>query len=148
MKFFTFLFLALLPYSLSAESGEWFVGIDAGATGVKLTDQTVKTDSIYGAEYGLKVGLREDHGRIYIGVTSANDIGDEVSKTLNPYIALEGISDEFKVIAQSTAKFYFGARFGASIADINSTSTTAGLAGVQGGLVFLLLAVLVPYRPV
>ncbi len=140
MKFFTFILLALLPYSLTAESGEWFVGVDAGATGVQLTDQTIETERSYGAEYGLKVGLREGNGRMYIGVTSSDDIGNEISKTLNPYIALEGISNEFKVISKSTAKFYFGARFGASVADSNNTTTTAAFAGLQSGLVFLLPA--------
>ena len=140
MKFITFLLLTLIPYSLTAESGEWFVGLDAGATGVELTDQTTETERAYGPEYGLKIGLREDNGRMYLGVTSSNDIGTVVSKTINPYIALEGISNEFKVISSSTAKFYFGARFGASIADVNTTSTTAGLVGLQSGLIFLLPA--------
>lgn len=140
MKFFSFLLLVLLPYSLTAESGEWFVGLDAGATGVQLTDQTIETERAYGAEYGLKAGLREGNGRMYIGVTSSDDIGVEVSKTINPYIALEGVSNEFKVISKSTAKFYFGARFGASIADSNTTTTTAALAGLQSGLIFLLPA--------
>lgn len=140
MKFITFLLLTLVPYSLTAESGEWFVGIDAGASSAKFTEPEVEIERATGLEYGLKVGLREGNGRMYIGVTSANDINDGITKTINPYIALEGVSNEFKVISKSTAKFYFGARFGASIADINATSTTAGLVGLQSGLIFLLPA--------
>jgi len=147
MKIFTLLLLVLLPYSLSAENGEWFAGIDAGLSGDYLSEQAENYDSAYGPEYGLKVGLREENSRMYIGITAASDIGGKVSSTLNPYIALEGISNEFKVISKSTAKFFFGARFGASIADIYSepaetdtTSTTAALAGLQGGLIFLLPA--------
>ena len=140
MKFITFLLLTLVPFSLTAESGEWFVGIDAGASGAKFVDPEIESERSTGLEYGLKIGLREDNGRMYIGVTSAKDINDGITKTTNPYIALEGISNEFKVISSSTAKFYFGARFGASIADVNTSSTTAGLAGLQSGLIFLLPA--------
>ncbi len=147
MRFFVILLLTLLPYSLSAENSEWFVGVDAGLTGDYLSEQAEDYDTSYGPEFGLKVGLRDKNSRMYIGVTSANDIDGKVSSTLNPYIALEGISNEFDVISKSTAKFFFGARFGASIADIYSeatdtdtTSTTAALAGLQGGLVFLLPA--------
>ena len=139
MKFFMFLLLALLPYSLTAESGEWFIGLDAGATGATLSE-AASDERAYGIEYGGKIGLREDNGRIYIGVTSASDISNTIDNTLNPYIALEGLSDEFKVISKSTAKFYFGARFGASIADVNGDSTTAALVGLQSGLIFLLPA--------
>ena len=142
MKFIPLILLSLLPYSLIAESGEWFVGLEAGATGATLseTESTENIERGYGVEYGAKVGLREGNGRIYLGVTSANDIGSTISSTINPYIALEGVSNEFKVISKSTAKFFFGARFGASIADGNTTSTTAGLAGLQTGLIFLLPA--------
>lgn len=140
MRIFTVLLLALLPYTLSAESGEWFLGLEAGATGISPSGQSGLDALEYAPEYGLKAGLRDENGRIYIGVTAADNIGTEVTKTLNPYIALEGISDEFKVIAKSMAKFYFGVRLGASIAEINNVSTTAALAGMQTGLVFLLPA--------
>ena len=139
MKFFMFSLLALLPYSLIAESGEWFIGLDAGATGATLSEAT-SNERVYGVEYGAKVGLREDNGRIYIGVTSASDISNTISNTVNPYIALDGLSNEFKIISKATAKFYFGARFGASIADVNGESMTAALVGLQSGLIFLLPA--------
>ncbi len=140
MKLLSLFLLLILPFSLSAEDSEWFVGIEGGTTGTKSSSATTGSDYDFGPEYGLKIGLREDNGRMYIGVTSSDDIGDEVSKTLNPYIALEGISDEFKVIAKSTAKFFFGARLGASIADVNTTSTTAFMGGLQTGLIFMLPA--------
>ncbi len=140
MKYFTTLLLLLLANPLFAENSAWFIGLDAGATGVTLSDKTTDNERDYGPEYGLKIGLQEDNSRIYIGATYADNIGSDFNKTLNPYIALEGVSDEFKVIANSTAKFYFGVRVGASIADINGKSTTAALAGLQGGLIFLLPA--------
>ncbi len=140
MKLFTLLLLTILPYSLCADESAWFVGLDAGATGLILSDKTSADERDYAPEYGFKLGLQEENSRIYIGVTYADSIGPDVNKTLNPYIALEGVSNAFKVIASSTAKFYFGARLGASIADIKGESQTAALAGLQTGLIFLLPA--------
>ena len=140
MKFFTTFFLLLLPFTLFAENSEWFVGLDAGATGAKISHSDLNNSYAYGPEYGLKIGLRDKHSRIYIGYTAANDIGSEISTTQSPYLALEGISNEFKVVAKSTAKFFVGARLGASFADVNSSSTTAFLGGLQAGLVFMLPA--------
>lgn len=140
MKFLSTLLLLTLPFSLLAEDSEWFVGIDGGATGVKLSHQDVNSSYELGPQYGFKIGLREKNSRIYLGFTTADNIDSEVSKTQNPYIALEGISDEFKVIAKSTAKLFFGAHFGASIAEVNGTSTTAFMTGLQTGLIFLLPA--------
>ena len=137
--FFTFLLL-LTSLTLSADEGEWFVGIDGGATGAKYSDSDLNASLAYGPEYGLKIGLRENNGRIYLGFTTANNIGDDISKTLNPYLALEGVSDEFKVIAKSTAKFFVGVRIGAAFAETNATSNTALLGGVQTGLIFMLPA--------
>lgn len=142
MKRFTLLLLALLSHPLfaeNAENGEWLIGLDAGATGLVMTEAAVNERN-YTPEYGLKIGLQEENSRVYIGVTYANNIGSDVNKTLNPYIALEGVSDAFKVIAKSKAKFYFGARLGASIADINGATKTAALTGLQTGLIFLLPA--------
>lgn len=139
MKRFTLLFLALLSHPLFAENSAWFIGLDAGATGVTMTE-TAANERDYGPEFGLKIGLQEENSRIYMGVTYADKIGVDVNKTLNPYIALDGVSDAFTVIADSTAKFYFGARLGASIADIDGTTTTAALGGLQTGLIFLLPA--------
>lgn len=139
MKHFTLLFLALLSHPLFAENGSWFIGLDAGGTGQTMSETAVNERN-YAPEYGLKIGLQEENSRIYIGVTYADKIGSDVNKTLNPYIALEGVSDAFKVIAKSKAKFYFGARIGASVADINGVSKTAALTGLQTGLIFLLPA--------
>ena len=140
MRFLTTFFLLLLPFSLLAEGGEWFVGLDGGVTGAKLSNSDLNSSYAFGPEYGLKVGIREKNSRIYLGYTTANDIGTEVSKTQSPYLALEGISNEFKVISSSTAKFFFGVRVGASFADVNTSSTTAFLAGFQTGLAFMLPA--------
>lgn len=140
MKFLTTLLLLVLPFSLLAEDSEWFVGIEGGATGAKLSTQNTDSNYSYAPQYGVKIGLRDKNARIYLGLTAADKIGDDVTKTLNSYIALEGISDEFTVIAASTAKFFFGTNFGASMADVNDKSTTALLVGLQTGLVFLLPA--------
>lgn len=140
MKFLTTLLLLALPFSLFAENAEWFVGLEGGATGAKLNDLGRDGSYAYAPQYGLKVGLREKNSRIYLGLTAADNIGEDITKTVNPYIALEGISNEFTVIAESTAKFFFGTHFGASVADINNSSTTAFLAGLQTGLIFMLPA--------
>lgn len=140
MKFFYTFLLLTLPFSLLADEGEWFLGLDAGGTGAKLSTGSLEDSYSFGPEYGLKFGLRENNSRIYLGFTTANDIGSEVVSTKSPYLALEGMSDEFKVIAKSTAKFFMGARFGASIADVNGTNASAFSMGVQTGLLFLLPA--------
>ena len=140
MKILSTFLLLLLPFSLFAEDGEWFIGLDAGATGAKLSNADLNSSYAYSPEFGIKFGIREDHSRIYIGYTAANDIGDEISTAQGPYIALEGISNEFKVIRHSTAKFFFGVRLGASFADVNSSQTTAFLGGIQTGLIFMLPA--------
>ncbi len=140
MKLLSTFFLLLLPFSLLAESGEWFVGLDAGATGAKLSNSDLNSSYAFSPEYGVKIGIREKNSRIYLGYTNASDIGTEISKTQSPYLALEGISNEFKVISNSTAKFFFGVRLGASFADINGSSTSAVLAGFQTGLNFVLPA--------
>ena len=140
MQFLTTFFLLLLPFSLLADNSEWFVGIDGGVTGAKISGSDLNNSYAFGPEVGLKIGLREKNSRIYLGYTAANDVGDEVSKTQSPYIALEGISNEFVVVAESTAKFFFGARLGASFADVNSSSTSAFLGGLQTGLIFMLPA--------
>ena len=140
MKFFTTIFLLILPFSLFAENSEWFIGLDAGVTGAKTSSSDINNSYSFGPEYGIKVGLLDKNSRIYLGYTTANDIGSDVSKTQSPYLALEGISNEFNVVAKSTAKFFFGVRLGASIADVNNLSTTAFLGGLQTGLVFMLPA--------
>jgi len=140
MKFMSTFFLLLLPFSLFAENSEWFVGLDGGVTGAALSNSELNSSYAFGPEYGLKIGLRDKNSRIYLGYTTANDIGSEISTTQSPYIALEGISNEFKVVAKSTAKFFFGFRLGASFADVNSSSTSAFLGGLQTGLVFMLPA--------
>jgi hypothetical protein len=140
MKLLSLFLLLILPFSLSAEDSEWFVGIEGGTTGTKSANTTAGSDYDFGPEYGLKIGLRDKNSRIYLGYTTADDIGEPVDKAQTPYLALEGISDEFKVIAKSTAKFFFGARLGASIADVNTTSTTAFMGGLQTGLIFMLPA--------
>ena len=140
MKFFTTIFLFLLPFSLFAENSEWFVGIDGGITGAALSNSELNSSYAFGPEFGAKIGLRDKNSRIYLGYTFANDIGSDISKTQSPYIALEGISNEFKVVAKSTAKFFFGVRLGASFADVNNSSTSAFLGGLQTGLIFMLPA--------
>jgi len=140
MKLLRLFFPLLLSLSLSADDAEWFVGLEGGVTGVNLSDGSVKGSYEYGPEYGAKLGLREGNSRIYLGYTAAEKIDPPIERTHNPYLALEGVSDEFKVIARSTARFFFGARLGASIADINNTATTAFMAGLQTGLIFMLPA--------
>lgn len=140
MKRLPLLLLFMLPFSLLAEESKWFVGIEAGATGTMLTDAPAGSDYVYGPEYGLKIGLQEKNSRIYLGFTAADEIGQPVNKTQNPYLALEGVSDAFTVIAQAKAKFFFGVRFGASIADIYNETKAAPMGGAQTGLIFLLPA--------
>jgi hypothetical protein len=140
MKFFSLLFLLILPLTLAAEDSEWFAGIDGGVTGVNFSSSALKEDYKFAPEYGLKIGLREHNSRVYLGYTAANSIDGNITSTSTAYLALEGISDEFRVIARSTAKFFFGVRLGASFADIDKVSKTAFLGGFQTGLVFLLPA--------
>ena len=140
MKLLTTFLLLLLPFSLLAENGEWFVGLDGGVTGAKRSNADLNSSYEYGPEYGLKIGIRDRHSRIYLGYTNGSDIGTEIAKTQSPYLALEGISNAFKVISDSTAKFFFGVRLGASFADVNGSNTAAFLAGFQTGLNFMLPA--------
>lgn len=133
-------FLLLIPFSLFAESGEWFVGLDGGVTGAKVTGNDLNSSYAFGPEYDVKIGLRENNSRIYVGYTVGTDIGNDITKTQSPYLALEGISDEFKVIATSTAKFFLGARIGASFAEVYGSNRAAFLGGVQAGLDFMLPA--------
>jgi len=143
MKIFSTFLLLLLPFSLFADDvkdTEWFVGLSAGATGANFSASDLNTSYAFGPEYGAKIGFRDKNSRVYLGYTIGNDIGSEISKTQSPYIALEGIGDEFVVAGDSTAKFYFGARIGASFATVNDTTRTAFLGGFQTGLTFLLPA--------
>ncbi len=145
MKILSTFLLLILPFSLFAEEANWFIGLDAGATGAVLSNDENATRS-YGPQYGLKVGYIEDNGRVYLGYSLASNLGTDIEKTHTPYIALEGISNEFKAIGSATAKFFFGFRFGASIADMQSATTletsriNALMAGVQTGLSFMLPA--------
>ncbi len=145
MKILSTFLLLILPFSLLAEEAKWFIGLDAGASGVQLSEDENATRT-YGPQYGLKVGYIEENGRVYLGYSVASDLSTNVAKTQTPYIALEGISNEFKVIGSATAKFFFGFRLGASIADIQSTTAletstvTALMGGVQTGLSFMLPA--------
>ena len=145
MKILSTFLLLLLPFSLFAEETKWFIGLDAGATGLVLTEDENATRA-YGPQYGLKVGYIEENGRVYLGYTVSSSLGEGVEKTQTPYIALEGISNEFKVIGSATAKFFFGFRLGASIADVQNATTlenstvTAFMGGAQTGLSFMLPA--------
>jgi hypothetical protein len=140
MKFFSLLLLLILPLTLAAEDSEWFAGIDGGVTGVNFTSSALKSDYQFAPEYGLKIGLLDHNSRVYLGYTAANSIDGNITSTSTAYLALEGISDEFNVIARSTAKFFLGVRLGASFADIDKVSKTAFMGGFQTGLLFLLPA--------
>ena len=140
MKFLSLFLLLTLPLSLFADDSAWFVGIDGGVTGAKLSSSEIKSDYEFGPEYGLKIGLQEKNARIYLGYTTADNIDGNVSSTDNIYLALDGISDEFHVVARSTAKFFLGIRLGSSTADIDDKSKTAFMGGLQTGLIFLLPA--------
>jgi hypothetical protein len=140
MKLFSLFLLFILPLSLAAEDSEWFVGVDGGVTGVNFSSSTIESDYEFAPEYGLKIGLRDKNSRIYLGYTAADNIDSNISSTSTAFLALEGISDEFYFIAESTAKFFFGVRLGADTADINGDSTTAFMGGLQTGLLFLLPA--------
>ena len=140
MKFFLPFLFFLLPFALFAEDSEWFVGLDGGVTGAVLSSSELNSSYAFGPEYGARIGLRDHNSRIYLGYTFADNIGSDISKTQSPYLALEGTSNEFTVVAKSTAKFFIGARLGASFADINGSSTTAFLGGLQTGLIFMLPA--------
>lgn len=139
MKVFTAL-LFILSLSLHADSSEWFVGLSGGGTGAKMANKELNSSYQFGPEYGVKVGFREGLSRVYVGYTIAHNIGTEVSKTQSPYIALEGIGEEFTVMGASTAKFYFGVRAGGSFATVNESKNSAFLGGLQTGLIFMLPA--------
>ncbi len=140
MKFFSLLLLLLLPFTLAAEDAEWFAGIEGGVTGVNFSSSELKSDYKFAPEYGLKIGLRDHNSRVYLGYTAANSIDGNITSASTAYLALEGISDEFNVIARSTAKFFLGVRLGASFAEIDKVSKTAFMGGFQTGLLFLLPA--------
>ena len=138
MKFFSLLLLLILPFTLAAEDSEWFAGLEGGVTGVNFSSSELKSDYKFAPEYGLKIGLCEQNSRIYLGYSAANSIDGNITSANTAYLALEGISDEFHVIARSTAKFFFGVRLGASFAEIDKVSVTAFMGGLQTGFVFLL----------
>jgi len=140
MKFSSLFLLLLLPFCLSAEDAKWFIGIEGGTSGVEYTSIDTSVERKFGPAYGLKVGLYENNSRIYLGYSSTSNNSNKISAAASPYLALEGISNEFEVIAKSTAKFFFGVRLGATTADIDDITTTAFMGGLQTGLVFLLPA--------
>lgn len=140
MKFLTLFLLFILPHSLFADDAAWFAGIDGGVTGAKYTSSEIKSDYEFGPEYGGKIGLQEKNARIYLGYTAADNIDGNITSTNNIYLALDGISDEFHVIAKSTAKFFFGVRLGSNTAEINDKAITAFMGGLQAGFIFLLPA--------
>ena len=140
MKILSLFLLFFLPLSLFADDSAWFAGIDGGVTGTKLSSSEIKSDYEFGPEYGFRIGLQDKNSRMYLGYTRADDIDGNVSSTNNIYLGLDGISDEFHVIAKSTAKFFFGIRLGSSTADIDEKSKTAFLGGLQTGFIFLLPA--------
>lgn len=140
MKYTALFLLLFLPFTLSAENTEWFVGVEGGASGAKFSSDKIDSDRNYGPEYGIKIGLREENSRLYLGYSEAKYTKGDIETAKTPYLALEGVSDTFTVIGKSTAKFFFGVRAGASIADINGTDKTAFMGGLQTGLIFLLPA--------
>ena len=136
MKIFSL--LLFLSLSLMAQNSEWFVGIEGGATAAKLTEESLDRDYQLGAQYGLRAGVRENNSRIYIGYNTSQKVSDDISSSHNLYLALEGISDEFTVIAESTAKFFMGVHLGSAFSDINGSNVTSVMGGVQIGLDFML----------
>ena len=138
MKIFSL--LLFLSLSLMAQNSEWFVGVEAGATGAKLTDENIDSNYEYGSQYGLRIGVRENNSRIYLGYNTSQNIGDDITTSHNAYLALEGISDEFTVIAESTAKFFLGVRLGGAFSDVNGSNVAGVMGGVQIGLDFMLPA--------
>ncbi len=139
MKFLT-LFFFLLPLSLFAENSNWFVGLEGGTSGAKFSDSVENTEFEYATQYGLKIGLSEDNTRIYLGYNDTDKISNALTSSRNVYIALEGVSNEFKVIAASTAKFFFGFHLGGSSIDANGDIVNGAMGGLQGGLDFMLPA--------
>ena len=136
MKIFSL--LLFLSLSLMAENSEWFVGVEGGATASKLTASSLERNYELGSQYGLRAGLRENNSRIYIGYNTSQKMGDDISSSNNVYLALEGISDEFTVIAESTAKFFMGVHLGGAFSDINSSNVSSVMGGAQIGLDFML----------
>ena len=140
MKFFPLLLLLLLPFSLYAEKTSWFVGLDGGATGAILSDTDSNSSFSYGPEYGVKAGFQDERSRVYLGYTYAGNIGNVILKNQNVYVALDGVGRTFNVMGSADAKFFFGARLGASFGEFETESITAVQGGFQTGLIFLLPA--------
>jgi len=138
MKLLPFLLLLLLPFSLYAEKTSWFIGLDGGVTGANLAASDANTSFSFGPEYGIKAGFQDERSRVYLGYTNANDIGSYIIKNQNVYIALDGVGRPFEVIGSATAKFFFGARLGASFGAFETEDITAFQGGFQTGLIFLL----------
>ncbi len=138
MKFLTFLLLLILPFSLYAEKTSWFIGLDGGATGANLSAADANTSFSYGPEYGIKAGFQDERSRIYLGYTYADNIGSVILKNQNVYIALDGVGKKFNVMGSADAKFFFGARLGASFGEFETENITAVQGGFQTGLIFLL----------
>ena len=140
MKLLPFFLLFLLPFSLHAEKTNWFVGLDGGATGANLSASDANTSFAYAPEYGIKAGFQDEHSRVYLGYTYANDIGSVIVQNQNVYIALDGVGRTFHVMGSADAKFFFGARLGASFGEFETEDITAIQGGFQTGLIFLLPA--------
>jgi len=130
----------LLTLTLQAKEGEWFVGLEGGVAGSKLNTADSNLSREYAPSYGLKVGLREDHSRLYIGVDMSKDSGAQFSSVIAPYLALEGTSNIFDVISDIDARFFLGFRVGGTFSTVADSDVNAVMLGAQTGLIFMLPA--------
>jgi hypothetical protein len=147
MKFFLRLLLFfLLPFSLPASDSAFFVGADYGQTIANVEQNDATLENGYVSQYGGKIGLREKNARVYLAYSAAAEYSDaDYSLSYqNAYLALEGVTDEFRVIANAYARVFIGVHAGAFIPDLEIGGEDVGktnlMGGAQGGLIFTLPA--------
>jgi hypothetical protein len=136
--------LLLLPFTLFGADSALFVGAEYGQTIANVKQNDVTLENGYVPQFGGKIGLREKNARVYLAYSAAQEYSDaDYSLTYqNAYLALEGVSDEFRVIANAYARVFVGAHAGAFIPDLEiggeDVGKTSLMGGAQGGLIFIL----------
>jgi hypothetical protein len=145
-SFLRLLLFLLLPLTLFGSESAFFVGAEYGQTIANVEKDDVTLDNSYVSQYGGRIGLREKNARVYLAYAATQEYSD-ADYTLsyhNAYLALEGITDEFRVIADAHARVFIGVHAGAFIPDLEIYGEDVGktnlMGGAQGGLIFTLPA--------
>ena len=150
MKFFSLFLLFMLPLSLTAKDSELIIGIEGGMSEAKFSSKSADSGRVFSPQYGVKLGLRKQHVRYYIGYNQNNDFGTDLISSKSMYLGIDGLSDKVKVSAKIYMKLFLGAHLGAATSVIygtaatdqntyiNDPNVTAFMAGFQTGLIFLL----------